>query len=236
MDRPDHGGGRPTSRGGARPRSSELALHAAEQQACSGAAGARWRSWRERPGVDQWRTPGHGGDARPPAATRPAVARGGAAGVAGGADEVVEGRPGASTFAVDDAGRHHRRAWGRGRSCCGRGRVDSGHRRRRVVRARARGGGSCRRRTQRSSTSTTAVGAVAAPAIVGAHVRRGAAARLFLFLCCNCCISVLQQYSWHVVIGHLHGAISCRPCCNRCEHVAPVLFTCCECLMQMFQN
>jgi hypothetical protein len=52
---------------------------------------------------------------------------------------------------------------------------------------------------------------------------------LFVFCCCNCCISVLQQYSRHV-------AIVCSSCCNCCEYVAPVFFTCCDCPTQMFQN
>jgi hypothetical protein len=49
-----------------------------------------------------------------------------------------------------------------------------------------------------------------------------------LFGCCNYCILVLQQYSWHVAIVRLCDAIVSRLCCRS-------LCTCCICVLGMLR-
>jgi hypothetical protein len=93
-------------------------------------------------------------------------------------------------------------------------------------------------RTRRSLTLATAVTGArgASAAAAGAHAGSSCLLLFWDFLCCNCCIPVLQQ-----ILGVLQSFAFMLQSflvyvANRCAHVASVFLTCCECPMQMFQS
>jgi hypothetical protein len=62
----------------------------------------------------------------------------------------------------------------------------------------------------------------------GAHALRSSCLMFWDFLCCNCCIPMLPQCSWHVAIVRLKDV-------SFLVYVCKSLYTCCICVLDMLQ-